>query len=287
MGAAFGCTTCGAVFGRRNQEVPEDPDYDDPAPAVGGPGAIFMVICTLDYKNTTAPLSCSVDGRNMLHLAQCCMIPEQHVVVLVDEQCTKENVANVIWNVGQQCRPLDYFIFYYSGHAVGVADLSGDESDGQDEAFCFVDDTGKLSRDSVMIDDDFAEIMTTSLHEGVRTIILTDCCHSGTIADFNAGDWHEREAISISGCLDSQKSGDIGCGGIFTHSMLLAIADLTESQEFDYSVGRLFNETLDKDRRVFNSRQDITLQCAPRFMPNWMAWPLIPRGRYLPPYKKF
>merc|ERR550532_218698 len=106
-----------------------------------------------------------------------------------------------------------------------------------------------------MVDDDFSELLTGAFEEEVKIIILTDCCHSGTIADFETGDWTNRQAVSITGCLDDQTSGDIGKGGIFTHSMLLAIGALKDDGEDSYSVAKLYNRTIEKDDEVFASKQ--------------------------------
>lgn len=287
MGAAL-CTyitvqICKQVLKVTNEPVDDTPAYDDSAPAAGGSGEVYVVICALDYKQTSNPLSCSIDGRNMEQLVQSCGIPPQNITAMYDEQCTKESVSDLVRQVGAKCGPDDYFIFYYSGHGTNLQDVSGDEEDGQDEAFCFVTPDGQINFDSCMSDDDFAALMTEALDPDVKIIILTDCCHSGTIADFDTGDWGDRKAISITGCLDGQTSGDIGKGGIFTHSMLLAIGELKDEGEEDYSVGKLYNTTVEKDDEVFHSQQDITLQCAPGFRPNCMAWPLVPSDGWQPP----
>lgn len=202
---------------------------------------------------------------------------------MYDEQCTKQNVLQAIADVGAKCGEGDYFVFYYSGHGTNLQDVSGDEADGQDEAFCFVTPDGQINFNSCLSDDDFATAITGAVDADAKVIILTDCCHSGTIADFHNGDWAERKAVSITGCLDGQTSGDIGRGGIFTHSMLMAIAELQREGEDEYSVGKLYNKTLQKDDEKFNSKQDICLQCSPGHLPNQMAWPLIPQQPYTSP----
>lgn len=240
-----------------------------------------MLIFALDYKRTSNPLTCSMDGRNMQALARSCGITD--CVAMYDEQCTKENAFRAIAEVGGRCGDNDYFIIYYSGHGTSVDDEDGDEDDGKDEAFCFVDVGGQISRRTLMTDDEFAEAVLEGTEEGVRIVILTDCCHSGTIADLDKDEWEDREVVSIAGCLDSQTSGDMGRGGIFTHAMLLAIDQLQDAGSGDYSVGMLYNATLSNDNKVFNSAQDITIQCTSATKPDRMAWPLIPRSDYKAP----
>lgn len=269
-------------FRALNEEIPADGIYDRSAPKVSGEGEIHMLIVALDYKRTQNPLTCSQDGRNMEALARQCGVTD--LVSMYDEQCTKEAVLAAIGQVGGRCGEDDYFILYYSGHGTQVNDEDEDEDEGQDEALCLVDGQGQVSRSTLLIDDDLAEILTGAVDEDARILVLTDCCHSGTICDFDKEIWAGRQACSIAGCLDSQTSGDMGKGGIYTHSMLLAIDQLEDAGQEDYSVGMLYNATVENDDKVFNSAQDITIQCPPDFTPHEMAWPLIPDGfNYLAP----
>jgi len=242
---------------------------------------VRLIITALDYRKTTNPLTCTKDGKNMQSLAQACAVGE--VQVMYDEQCTKDNVKQLIQMVGSHCRPGDFFVFYYSGHGTSMKDVSGDEEDGEDEAFCFVTPDGQITYESCMVDDDFSEVVSASVPDDVNVLILTDCCHSGTIADLTSPCWAGRKAISITGCLDSQTSGDMGRGGIFTHSMLLAIDKLLRAGEAEYSCGMLFNATLKQDNAVFNSAQDITIQCTSSVTPDGMAWPFCPVRPYKAP----
>merc|ERR1711920_671227 len=145
----------------------------------------------------------------------------QNLVAMYDEQCTRENVLAAIEEVGGRCGEDDYFVLYYSGHGTQVEDEDGDEDEGQDEALCLVDEQGQISQGTLLVDDDFCEALTDAVDPSARIVVLTDCCHSGTICDFDKEMWEDRHAVSIAGCLDGQTSGDIGKGGIYTHSMLL------------------------------------------------------------------
>lgn len=257
-----------------SEKVASDNGYDRPAPRSGGDGECHLLICALDYKKTGNPLTCSMDGRNMEELAKFCGIND--VVAMYDEQCTKPAVLKALADLGARCGSEDYFIFYYSGHGTSVEDEDGDEEDGKDEAYCLVNSAGQVSRKTMLTDDEFAEAVIDATEEDVRIIVLSDCCHSGSIADLDKEAWGNRQVISISGCLDDQTSGDIGNGGIFTHSMLLAIDQLEDAGESDYSVGMMFNATLENDEKVFHSRQEINIQTSNAVAPDEMAWPLVP-----------
>lgn len=275
---------CSAGIKKTNVRVSGGANYDQGPPDHVN-SKVFIIMCALDYKATSNPLTCTLDAKNMQELVRACNIPQQNVTIMLDEECTNQNVKAKIEQVGSQCTENDYFIFYYSGHGTNVADQSGDEADGEDEAFCFVDSAGQISMDTIMVDDDFADIVTGSMPSGIRILILTDCCHSGTIADLSKPSWDDFQALSITGCMDSQTSGDVGTGGIFTHSMLMAIDSLQDEQE-EYSCGFLYNATLAYDDKVFSSAQDITIQTNRGLSPDKMAWPLVPMSHYKAPMSK-
>jgi hypothetical protein len=60
----------------------------------------------------------------------------------------------------------------YSGHGGQLPDLNGDEPDGQDETWCLFD--------SELVDDEIYATLS-SFSPGVRVLVLSDSCHSGTV----------------------------------------------------------------------------------------------------------
>merc|ERR1711862_1008838 len=73
-----------------------------------------------------------------------------------------------------------------------------------------------------------------------------------------------------------------GKGGIFTHSMLLAIDKLDNFGRVEYSAGTLYKATVKEDNEIFHSKQDITINASPQGDPDNMAWPLIPHDYVAP-----
>lgn len=241
-------------------------------------GKVHLLVLALDYPGTGHELTCTEDGRNMTELARACGVED--ITVLENNDCYSAKVEAKIREVGGRCEPGDYFVFNYSGHGTSVKDMDGDEKDGMDEALCLVTETGELDFDQFMTDDDFAEIVTDAVAPGVKILILCDCCHSGTIGDFSSEAWEGHEAISMSGCKDDQTSGDTGRGGIWTHSLLLAVEQMQNDGQDDYSVGQLYNVQLDKDDETFNSAQDIQIKWTSDLeSASHMAWPfVVPEG---------
>jgi len=245
--------------------------------------AVHMLVCALDYKKTACPLTCTMDGNNMLDLARHCNA--KTTKALYDEEATRPNVVKSIKEVGSKCKPGDYFIFFYAGHGSSLKDNDGDEEDGIDECFCLVDKHGQTSKKDWLRDDDFAKAVSSSVSRGTNIVVISDCCHSGTVADLGRPEWRGHRAISISGCTDKQTSGDTGSGGIFTHALLLAIQKLNKKGLRKYSLQDLYVTTLAKDDKIFRSPQDITLHTVPGFSSDGMEWPLVPPESYKAPYR--
>jgi len=255
----------------------------------GGPhhtgSTVHMLILSLDYPGTGHELTCTDDGINMEMLAKECGVND--IVHLVNNECHFENVKDQMNAVMDRCQEGDYFVFNYAGHGSEVPDVDGDEADGKDECLCLVTPDGGLSKSGFMTDDEFAEIVTSKLAgTGVKVLIMCDCCHSGTMADFADEEWKDIEAISMSGCKDDQTSGDTGSGGIWTHSLLLAIQQLQEDGNNDYAVGQVYNMQLEKDDSIFDSAQDINAHWSPKLDGlEHMAWPFVPQNKFVAPYR--
>lgn len=264
-------------------------------------GQVYMVVVALDYLKDPCKLSCTVDGDNIQELAAKSGV--SNIIALYNDECTCANVEQAIRQMGGQCGPDDTFLFYYTGHGTSVQDRDGDEHDGSDEAYVLVDERGcidgstiiKVTPDgqvhykALMTDDVFSELVTCSIQSlETRIVVLSDCCHSGTVADFQKPLWKGRKAVSISGCRDNQTSGDTGKGGIFTHSMLMAVEELQSQGKATYSVAKLFKDILVFDEAVFNSEQDITMNRAPGCKHadvEQILWPLIPCSPYKAPMR--
>ena len=67
----------------------------------------------------------------------------------------------------------DTFIVTYSGHGSQRTDFNNDESDSKDETWCLFD--------GEMVDDERAELWTL-FNPGVKIVLISDSCHSGSVA---------------------------------------------------------------------------------------------------------
>jgi metacaspase-1 len=75
----------------------------------------------------------------------------------------------------------DRIVIQYSGHGSYVPDQDGDEPDGTDECLCPYDIMSK----GPLTDDELFELYNAK-RSGVRIVVISDSCHSGTVAKFAA-----------------------------------------------------------------------------------------------------
>ncbi|KAG2443849.1 hypothetical protein HXX76_002192 [Chlamydomonas incerta] len=96
-----------------------------------------------------------------------------------DPRPTKANIlAELAWLTGDLVAG-DQLFLYYSGHGKQVADTSGDEADGKDEALVPLD----YVTAGVLTDDELGTALLAKVPAGARLTIIIDACHSGTVLD--------------------------------------------------------------------------------------------------------
>jgi hypothetical protein len=135
----------------------------------------------LNYVNTehygegVSPLdTCEQDAKDMQSIA----ISQdfKSSFMLLSENATRDAVKSAIRSASDELSEGDMLFLTYSGHGGFVLDESGDEEDNLDETWCLYD--GQL------IDDELYHLWSL-FDEGVRILILSDSCHSGTVAKAN------------------------------------------------------------------------------------------------------
>merc|ERR1712070_1213878 len=95
-------------------------------------------------------------------------------------------LKELIW-LTQDAGPGDCLFFSFSGHGMQVKDVSGDETDGYDEAI-FLPSIEEDASD-IILDDELHEALCGKLPAGVQVTALIDCCHCGSILDLKYA-WH-------------------------------------------------------------------------------------------------
>jgi hypothetical protein len=98
------------------------------------------------------------------------------VSTLLDAQATKAAMSTAIADLIKDARSGDTLAITYSGHGTWVPDSSDDETDGRDEALCPHD----IRTAGPLLDDDLHDLLRQR-QVGVRILLLSDSCHSGTV----------------------------------------------------------------------------------------------------------
>jgi hypothetical protein len=192
----------------------------------------------------------------------------------------REVFLRKVREAASECEPGDWFIFFYAGHGGNIADKSGDEKTGMDQAFLLPNDRAKIRMKDAVIDDEFAVTLDSCVPLGVRILVLCDACHSGTICDIDSFKYR-HEIYQISATQDSEEASDTGHGGAFTICMRQATKELSMKYgDEEYSIEEMF-ELCDELCSSKTDTQHLSFQWSGTD-PSLVAWPLsYPWWRYL------
>lgn len=102
---------------------------------------------------------------------------------MIDAQATHAAMSALISTLIHSAVKGDTLVITYSGHGTWVPDSSGDEPDGRDEGLCPYD----IAKAGPLLDDQIRE-MFTSRATGVRLLLISDSCHSGSVTRGNEED---------------------------------------------------------------------------------------------------
>jgi metacaspase-1 len=141
------------------------------------------------YDGWTGPLdACEADAQDMASLARGQGFT---VTSLLTRKATRKAVLAAAGQAAKKLKAGDLFFLTYSGHGGQLPDKDGDEPDLKDETWCLYD--GEL------IDDELSALWS-KFAPGVRVLVLSDSCHSGSVT---------REAydrLASSGALNEPAS---------------------------------------------------------------------------------
>lgn len=98
---------------------------------------------------------------------------------LLESHATLAGMREGLTALVESAKDGDSLVVTYSGHGTFVPDEDGDEPDGFDEALCPYD----VAEAGPLIDDEIAGIFAL-LAPGARLVLISDSCHSGTVARF-------------------------------------------------------------------------------------------------------
>ena len=114
--------------------------------------------------------ACEFDANDMATIAKSRGMKSK---VLLTKNGTRNKTLAAIRSAAKQLSAGDLFFLTYSGHGGQVPDVSGEEDDKKDETWCLFD--GQLIDDELYLE-------LSRFAAGVRILVFSDSCHSGTVA---------------------------------------------------------------------------------------------------------
>jgi metacaspase-1 len=114
-------------------------------------------------------VACEFDAKDMAAIAHAASMTS---TLLLTKEATRKNVLAAVRAASKTLKSGDLLFVTYSGHGGQIDDVSGEEEDKQDETWCLYD--GELIDDEVFLE-------LSRIAAGVRVLVLSDSCHSGTV----------------------------------------------------------------------------------------------------------
>lgn len=113
--------------------------------------------------------ACEFDAEDMVAIAKS---KGMKSTLMLTKKATRAAVLAGIRAAAKALKSGDLFWMSYSGHGGQVPDTTGDEDDKQDETWCLYD--GQLIDDELYFE-------LSKFASGVRVLVFSDSCHSGTV----------------------------------------------------------------------------------------------------------
>lgn len=179
------------------------------------------------WDGTSGCWGCELDVDNIERILE----PHEFSITSIrTPNATADKIVESLRGAAESLSDGDVFTFYFSGHGGQQPDFGGDELDGHDETLVLYD------RELV---DDELNVIWVSFRPGVRVVMLSDSCNSGTnyrmrrdllaptpIEPITEGIQSDMKAqmIHMGGCRDSSTSAGYLGGGAFTMALCNAWA---------------------------------------------------------------
>lgn len=143
-------------------------------------------------------VACEQDAHDMLKLVRDRGILSN--VTLLTSDATVARVEEEMRKAQSSLGAGDLLVISYSGHGGQVPDRNGDETDGKDETWCLFD--------RQYVDDELFDLFA-GFAPGVRIVVLSDSCHSGTVARVAEYRGFAPDAPGRYRCMPSDRSSQV------------------------------------------------------------------------------
>jgi len=160
------------------------------------PGKHALIIAIGDYPTETTGWP-RISSTNDIALVKSALLYQKFddIVVIQDDQATKEGILNAIKQLESKLKAGDVAVIHLSCHGQQIQDYNFDEIDGYDEAIIpydapvdmqhvsNIDFKGIYTNQNHLIDDEFGiqmDNLRTKLGPNGDLVVFIDACHSGT-----------------------------------------------------------------------------------------------------------
>jgi hypothetical protein len=114
-------------------------------------------------------MACEFDANDLAAVAKTAGMSS---TVLLTKKATRANALAAVRSASKTLKSGDLLFITYSGHGGQIPDVTGEEDDKLDETWCLYD--GQLIDDEVYLE-------LSRFAAGVRVLVLSDSCHSGSV----------------------------------------------------------------------------------------------------------
>jgi len=130
-----------------------------------------LIITVSEYPRSPLP-GVVTDRKLGIEMAQRFGVPDNNIVLLSEQQVTREGLTQALQNLNQAMMPGDRLFIYYSGHGARTYN----KESKQCEESIVMQDLHFLSK------NEFAQMIKPLSAKADKTIMVLDSCHAGGVA---------------------------------------------------------------------------------------------------------
>jgi len=152
--------------------------------SLGHKKALCVGVNAFQHYPSATLQGCVNDAKDMAALLKEQLgFSDSDIIILADAQATKANIMQNLVSMVKEAKAGKhrYLVFSFSGHGTLAPDMSGDEPDRADDAFCSYDlaQRGNTWDPQHLILDDELQDLFAQLPRDVVMEVFLDTCHSG------------------------------------------------------------------------------------------------------------
>ncbi|HYG49568.1 MAG TPA: caspase family protein [Flavobacteriales bacterium] len=124
-------------------------------------------------------------------------------IKLLTQKATSARLLSELMQASRDLSAGDTLLLTYAGHGSQIKDITGEEPDSYDETWCLYD--------RMLIDDELYKAWS-NFKQGVRILVISDSCHSGTVTRLVLENELYKTAYNnnvIYRCFDPEKAQEI------------------------------------------------------------------------------